>query len=159
MKIAKDAAVSFNYTLTDRSGEVLDSSQGREPLSYLHGHDQIIPGLERQLEGLEAGDTVELEVPAAEAYGEHRSDLLYEVERSRFDDEVDLEVGNQVMAEGASQPVVLTINAVGDETVVLDANHPLAGKDLNFAVEVTEVREATDEELAHQHVHDGSQHN
>lgn len=159
MKIAKDAAVSFNYTLTDQAGEVLDSSQGREPLTYLHGHDQIIPGLERQLEGLEAGAKVELDVPAAEAYGEHRSDLLYEVERSRFDDEVDLEVGNQVMAQGASEPVVLTINAVSDDTVVLDANHPLAGKDLSFAVEVTEVREATDEELAHGHVHDGSHHN
>ncbi len=158
MKIAKDAAVSFNYTLTDDTGEVLDSSQGREPLTYLHGHDQIIPGLERQLEGLETGAKVELDVPAAEAYGEHRSDLLYEVERSRFDDEVDLEVGNQVMAQGASEPVVLTINAVSDDTVVLDANHPLAGKDLNFAVEVTEVREATEEELAHGHVHDGSHH-
>ncbi len=158
MKIAKDAAVSFNYTLTDETGEVLDSSQGREPLTYLHGHDQIIPGLERQLEGLETGAKVELDVPAAEAYGEHRSDLLYEVERSRFDDEVDLEVGNQVMAQGASEPVVLTINAVSDDTVVLDANHPLAGKDLNFAVEVTEVREATEEELAHGHVHDGSHH-
>jgi FKBP-type peptidyl-prolyl cis-trans isomerase SlyD len=158
MKIAKDAAVSFNYTLTDETGEVLDSSQGREPLTYLHGHDQIIPGLERQLEGLETGAKVELDVPAAEGYGEHRSDLLYEVERSRFDEEVDLEVGNQVMAQGASEPVVLTINAVSDDTVVLDANHPLAGKDLNFAVEVTEVREATEEELAHGHVHDGSHH-
>lgn len=158
MKIAKDAAVSFDYTLTDQAGEVLDSSEGRQPLSYLHGHNQIIPGLERQLEGLEEGDKAELKVPAAEAYGERREDLLYEVERSRFDDEVDLTVGNQVMTQGTEKPVVLTIDEVTEDKVVLDANHPLAGKDLNFAVEVTDVREATEEELAHGHVHDGSHH-
>jgi FKBP-type peptidyl-prolyl cis-trans isomerase SlyD len=153
MKIAKDAAVSFHYTLTDQSGELLDSSSGREPLTYLHGHEQIIPGLERQLEGLQAGDTAALSVPAAEAYGEHRPEMVYEIERSRFDAEVDLTVGSQVMAQGTSEPVVLTIREVRSDKVVLDANHPMAGKDLNFAVEVTEVRAASPEELEHGHVH------
>jgi FKBP-type peptidyl-prolyl cis-trans isomerase SlyD len=92
-------------------------------------------------------------VPAAEAYGEHRPEMVYEIERSRFDAEVDLTVGSQVMAQGTSEPVVLTIREVRSDKVVLDANHPMAGKDLNFAVEVTEVRAASPEELEHGHVH------
>jgi FKBP-type peptidyl-prolyl cis-trans isomerase SlyD len=150
--------VSFHYTLTDQSGEVLDSSDGRRPLSYLQGHGQIIPGLERQLEGLEAGALITLHVPAAEAYGARDEALLVTVPRANFSSDVDLTIGNTVMAEGKDHPAVLTIREVRPDEVVLDANHPLAGKDLNFAVELVTVRPATAEELSHGHSHDGGHH-
>ena len=158
MKVASGCVVSFHYTLTDQTGEVLDSSDGRRPLSYLQGHGQIIPGLERQLEGLESGAMVTLHVPAAEAYGLRDSALLVDVPRAHFSADVDLSIGNTVMPEGKGSPAVLTIREVRDDVVVLDANHPLAGKDLNFAVELVAVRAATAEELAHGHSHDGAHH-
>ncbi|MGE5234983.1 MAG: FKBP-type peptidyl-prolyl cis-trans isomerase [Acidobacteriota bacterium] len=158
MKISKDAAVSFHYTLTDQSGEVLDTSSGREPLTYLHGHDQIIPGLERQLEGLQPGDRATLAVPAAEGYGEVDRSAVFEVSRDKFPADEELIPGTQVMSQGGGEPRVFTIREARDDKVVLDANHPMAGKDLNFAVEVTEVRPATPEEIEHGHVHDGSHH-
>ena len=158
MNVGKDTVVSFHYTLTDQAGEVLDSSDGRRPLAYLQGHSQIIPGLERQLEGLAAGAMVTLHVPAAEAYGVRDEKLLFNVPRAQFSSDVDLTLGNTVMAEGEGHPAVLTIREVRDDVVVLDANHPLAGRDLNFAVELVEVRAATAEELSHGHAHDGSHH-
>ncbi len=158
MKVANGRIVSFHYTLTDQAGEVLDSSDGRRPLSYLQGRGQIMPGLERQLEGLEPGAVAALHVPAAEAYGLRDEGLVVTVPRARFSSDVDLSVGATVMAEGQGHPTVLTIREVRAEEVVLDANHPLAGRDLNFAVEVVGVRDASPEELAHGHSHDGVHH-
>ncbi|MEW6339040.1 MAG: peptidylprolyl isomerase [Acidobacteriota bacterium] len=155
MKIDKDAAVAFHYTLTDQSGEVLDSSEGRPPLFYLHGHDQIIPGLERQLNGLEAGAKVLLHVPAAEAYGEIDPERKFDVPRSKFPADEELVPGTQVMSQGGGAPSVFTIKEIRDDVVVLDGNHPMAGKDLSFAIEVVSVRLATAEEIAHGHLHDG----
>lgn len=153
MKIDKDTAVSFHYTLTDQGGEVLDSSDGREPLAYLHGHDQIIPGLERQLDGLDVGARVRLHVPAAEAYGEIDAERQFEVPRSKFPADEELIPGTQVMSQGGGAPSVFTIKEIREDVVVLDGNHPLAGKDLTFAIEVVSVRAATAEEIAHGHVH------
>jgi FKBP-type peptidyl-prolyl cis-trans isomerase SlyD len=158
VKVANNCIVSFHYTLTDQAGEVLDSSDGRRPLSYLQGRGQIIPGLERQLEGLEQGAMVTLHVPAAEAYGLRDEGLVVTVPRANFSSDVDLTIGNTVMAEGQDHPTVLTIREVRPEEVVLDANHPLAGRDLNFAVELVGVRVASPEELAHGHSHDGGHH-
>lgn len=153
MKIEKDTAVSFHYTLTDQGGEVIDSSEGRGPLSYLHGHDQLIPGLERQLDGLDVGANVRLHVPAAEAYGAIDPERQFEVPRSKFPADEELIPGTQVMSQGGGTPNVFTIKDVREDVVVLDGNHPLAGKDLTFAVEVVSVRAATAEEIAHGHVH------
>lgn len=155
MKIVKDTAVSFHYTLTDQHGEVIDASAERGPLTYLHGHDQIIPGLERQLEGLDTGARANLAVPAAEAYGERREEMVMEVPRDKFPADEELVPGTQVMSQGGGAPVVFTIREVRPDTVLLDGNHPMAGKDLNFAIEVVDVRPASAEELAHGHVHDG----
>ncbi len=155
MKIAKGCVVSIHYTLTVADGEVVDSSDGQEPLAFLHGHDQIIPGLERQLGGLEPGAKVTLVVPSAEAYGPPDPSLRVEVPKTQFSDDIELTPGTQVIAEGDGEPSVLTILEVRDGVVVLDANHPLAGKDLTFEVEVVGVRKATSEELAHGHAHDG----
>ncbi len=156
MLIASDTVVSFHYTLTDASGEVLDSSRGREPVAYLHGHGQLFPALERQLTGLTDGAHATLVVPAADGYGERRPELTVSVRRDQFPVDADLVVGSQVMAQGTKEPMVFTIAKVEGDTVLLDGNHPLAGKDLYFEVEVIHVRAATPEELAHGHIHDGS---
>lgn len=153
MKVGQDTAVTIHYTLKGPDGQVLDTSIGREPLTYLHGHNQIIPGLEDRLEGAEAGSTLEIHVPAAEAYGLKDDDLVFPVPRAQFDPEVMLEPGTQVMTQGEHGPLVLTIVGVQGDTVLLDANHPLAGLDLDFSVHVVSVRAATPEEIAHGHVH------
>lgn len=154
MKIAQDTAVTLHYTVRDPHGQVLDSSLEREPLHYLHGHGQIIPGLEKQLEGAEAGSTLEIHVPADEAYGPRHPELVFPVPRGQFDQEVTLTPGAQVMAHGQQGPLVLTIVSVQEDTVLLDANHPLAGMDLDFSVQVVSVRAARPDEIAHGHVHD-----
>ncbi len=156
MLINADTIVSFHYTLTDAAGEVLDTSRGREPVSYLHGHGQIFPGLERQLAGLAAGARTTLVVPAAEGYGERRPELTVSVRRDQFPDDAELTIGSQVISQGTQNPMVFTIAGVEGDTVLLDGNHPLAGKDLHFDVEVIHVRAATAEELAHGYAHDGS---
>lgn len=156
MLIDTNTVVSFHYTLTDAAGAVLDTSRGREPVSYLHGRGQLFPALERQLTGLAVGQRVALVVPAAEGYGEHRPELLIEVRREQFPADAELAVGSQVMSEGTREPMVFTIAEVRPDTVLLDGNHPWAGKDLHFDVEVMHVREATREELEHGHAHDGS---
>ncbi|MCS7183240.1 MAG: peptidylprolyl isomerase [Thermoanaerobaculum sp.] len=153
MKIGQDTAVTIHYTLKGPDGQILDSSLDREPLTYLHGHRQIIFGLEQRLEGAEAGAQLDIHVPAAEAYGPRHQDLVFPVRRRQFDPEVALEPGVQVVTQGEEGPLVLTIVGVEGDTVLLDANHPLAGMDLDFSVQVVSVRAATPAEIAHGHVH------
>lgn len=144
--------ISFHYKLTNKEGEVLDSSEGREPLAFLTGAQNIIPGLEKQLVEMEIGAKAVCEVPAAEAYGETNAELVGEVERSRFPENV--EVGMQFATDPSGMSAVKVI-AVTDDMVTIDGNHPLAGVDLTFDVEITEVRVATEQELSHGHVHQG----
>ena len=158
MKIAGDMTVSMHYTLTDDSGAVLDSSKGAGPLVYLHGHGNIIPGLEKALEGAAVGFKSKVTVAPAEAYGEINSDAIFEAPRKHFPDDMKLKPGVKVQADGEHGPVTLTVVRLTDTGVILDANHPLAGKTLHFNVEVTEVRPATSEELEHGHAHSGDGH-
>lgn len=155
MKIAKDHAVHFHYVLTDDNGEVLDDSHDGQPLGYLHGHDNIIPGLEAALEGHEEGDEFEVTVEADEAYGQRNEDLVDDVPASLFEGVDNVQVGMQFRAQGDDAEQLVTVTGVEGDQVTIDANHPLAGERLNFAVEVTGVRPATDTELRHGHVHDG----
>lgn len=145
--------VTMHYTLTDDDGQVLDSSSGGDPLSYLHGHGNIIAGLEQALEGNAAGHKADVTVEAADGYGERNDEMIVTASREQFDPAMDLKPGLQVMAQGPNGPVIFTVSEVSDEEVTLDGNHPLAGRRLHFAVEITEVREATAEELEHGHVH------
>jgi FKBP-type peptidyl-prolyl cis-trans isomerase SlyD len=145
----------MHYTLTSPDGEVIDSSQGKDPLAYLHGHGNIIPGLEKQLEGKAAGDKLTAEVPAAEAYGDHNPALIVEAARSQFPEDVTLEPGMRFQAQTPQGPRVAQVTKVEGDTITVDTNHPLAGVDLKFAVEVVEVREASKEEIDHGHVHTG----
>jgi FKBP-type peptidyl-prolyl cis-trans isomerase SlyD len=160
MKTARNMVVSIHYTLRDNSGEVLDSSSGREPLSYLHGHGNIIPGLENALEGTSVGHKSEVNVDATEGYGETNPDLVFEAPREQFPGDMKLEEGARVYAEGPNGPVSFTVVRLTETGAVLDGNHPLAGKRLRFNVEVVDVRPATSEEMEHGHVHGegGHQH-
>ena len=159
MKVQKDAVVTIDYTLKNDDGEVLDSSKENGELSYLHGHQGIVEGLEEALEGKTEGDKVEASLDPEKAYGDRDERLLFDVGRDRMPDDVDLEVGMQFLAQGqdgSQRPV--TVAAIGDDKVTLDGNHPLAGERLHFDVTVNGVREASDEEKDHGHVHDGSHH-
>ena len=160
MQIAKNTVVAIDYVLKDDNGQVLDSSADRTPLSYLHGASAIIPGLERALDGKQAGDQFEVSVAAEDAYGERNEALQQDVPREQFAGVEDLEVGMQFRVDSSSGPMVITIVRIADEVVTVDGNHPLAGVNLNFAVTVREVRQATEEEVAHGHAHgpDGHAH-
>lgn len=159
MKTALNMVVSFHYTLKDDGGEILDSSSGREPLSYLHGHGNIVPGLEKALEGTSAGHRSHVAVEADEAYGEANPDLVFEAPREHFPADIKLEAGTRVYAEGPQGRVAFRVVRLTEKGAVLDGNHPLAGKQLHFDVEVVEVRAATPEEMEHGHVHgEGDDH-
>ncbi len=156
-KIDTDHVVVLQYRMTDETGTEIDSSQDSGPISYLHGHGQILPGLEEGLTGREAGDSFTVEVPAGEGFGDHHAELVIEVPRDRFEFEPDL--GGVVSAQHPDGRVQhLKILEVSDETVTLDGNHPLAGKGLVFEVTVDSVRQATPEEIVHGHSHDGHEH-
>lgn len=150
--------VSMHYTLTDDSGAVLDSSAGGEPLAYLHGHGNIIPGLEKALEGAATGHKARVTVAPADAYGEHDPKAVFEAPRAHFPPDMELKPGVRVTADSKNGPVTLMIVAVNKENCTLDSNHPLAGKTLHFDVEVTKIRPATQEEIAHGHAHEGHHH-
>lgn len=153
MQIAKHKVVSIDYTLTDTQGTVLDSSQGRGPLAYIHGMGNIIPGLETALEGKAPGDNLSVTVEPAQGYGERNEDLQQDVSRDLFEGVDRVEVGMQFQADGPQGPQVVTVRDVQTDTVTVDANHPLAGVTLNFDVTVVDVREATKEEMDHGHIH------
>lgn len=153
MQIAKHRVVSIEYTLTDDEGTVLDTSRGREPLVYLHGVGQMIAGLEAALTDKAAGDALQVRVLPADAYGERDDSLVQKALRSQLRGVADVEVGMQFQADGPQGRQIVTVVAVDGEQVTLDANHPLAGVPLNFAVEVVAVRAATAQELQHGHIH------
>jgi len=161
MKIQNNSAVSFHYTLTDDDGINIDSSEGKEPLGYMHGAGNIIPGLEKALEGKTAGDELTVAVNAAEGYGEVQKELIQEVPAEAFQGIDTIELGMQFEAQtGQGGTVPVTVIAVTDEIITVDGNHPLAGRNLNFEVSIAEVRDASEEEIANGHVHgpDGHDH-
>ncbi|POR05466.1 peptidylprolyl isomerase [Alkalispirochaeta sphaeroplastigenens] len=156
MTIANDSVVTIQYTLRNGEGSVLDSSDETGGLAYLHGHQNIIPGLESALEGKSVGDTVNTTIAPADGYGERQEELVFTVPRDRLPSEEALTPGMQFRAQAAEgQDLVVTLVDVGDEQVTLDGNHPLAGETLVFDVEITDVRAATADELDHGHVHQG----
>jgi FKBP-type peptidyl-prolyl cis-trans isomerase SlyD len=157
MQIAKDTVVSIDYTLTNDAGEVLDTSRDAEPLSYIHGRGQIIPGLEGALGGRAEGDSFQVRIEAADAYGERDPARVLTADRSQFGGE-EPKVGLQVSTDGPDGGEVLRIVAVDGDVVTLDANHPLAGVPLTFAVTVVGVRPASKQELAHGHTHGSGGH-
>ncbi len=159
MKIAARTVAQFHYTLTDDAGTVIDSSRGAAPLTYLHGGGNIVPGLEKAMEGKGKGDAFKVDVSPEEGYGQRVEALLQTAPRAMFPDDMAPEVGMQFQAESNMGPVMVTVMAVEGDTVTLDGNHALAGQTLHFEVEVMSVRDATVEELQHGHVHgEGGHH-
>lgn len=158
MQIAQNTVAAIDYTLKDDAGEVLDSSEGREPLNYLHGAGNLIPGLEQALEGSTEGDSLQVTVSPEEGYGTRSEELVQAVPMDAFAGVDEVEAGMRFQATDDQGNVrVVTVTDVADDQVTVDANHPLAGQQLHFDVSVVEVREASSEEIEHGHVHDGSE--
>jgi FKBP-type peptidyl-prolyl cis-trans isomerase SlyD len=155
MQITKNKVAAIHYTLRDNEGTIIDTSSGRDPLYYLHGAGNLIAGMEEGLEGKAKGDKFQLKIAPAKGYGEKDPGMVQQVPRSAF--------GGQEVRPGmkfsTNQGAVVTVTEVGLENVTVDANHPLAGVELNFDVEIMEVRNATSEEITHGHVHgEGGHH-
>lgn len=153
MNIENGKVVSIHYTLTDDTAKVLDTSDGGEPLVYLHGKGNIIPGLEKALNGKVKGDKFTVTLQPEDAYGPRDDNMKQSIPRSQFPKEEKIEVGMSFQADTPQGPMVLHILTVNDQEVTVDANHPLAGVPLTFVVEVDSVRDASAEEMKHGHAH------
>jgi FKBP-type peptidyl-prolyl cis-trans isomerase SlyD len=153
MHIEKNRVVTLDYSLRDAAGELIDSSEGGEPLVYIHGNDNIITGLEKHLEGKTSGDSLKCVIPAVDAYGEHDAELIFKINKKEFGEGTKVEQGMQFEAHGEEGAQIVTVVKVEGDEVTIDANHPLAGEELHFDVKVMDVREASADELEHGHVH------
>lgn len=160
MQIEKHKVVSIDYSLKDDEGTLIDTSEGADPLAYLHGMGNIIPGLENELEGKAVGDTLSVRIAPEDGYGERSDALTQIVPKNMFEGVEEIQVGMQFhAADGNGQTQVVTVAAVEGDDVTIDANHPLAGVHLNFDVKVVDIRDASQEEIEHGHAHgDGGHH-
>jgi FKBP-type peptidyl-prolyl cis-trans isomerase SlyD len=158
MPIAQNSVVTIHYTLKDDAGDVIDSSREGDPIAYLHGHGNLVPGLERELEGKSTGDKVNVSVTPEQGYGEYDKQLVQQVPRRALQGIANVKVGMRLQAQTPQGPRAVVITRLVGDMVTIDGNHPLAGKNLNFDVEITDVRDATEEELAHGHVHGAGGH-
>lgn len=154
MQATKDHVVSIEYVLRDTEGEVIDQSAADQPLSYLHGHENIVPGLEEAIEGHSEGDEVTATVAPEQGYGPYRDELIQTVKREQFEGVESLSPGMSFHAESSDGPMIVTVTDIDGDDVTVDGNHVLAGQTLDFSVNITAVREATENEREHGHVHD-----
>lgn len=153
MKITQHTAVTIHYRLTDQQGQLLESSFEGEPMVYLHGAENLIPGLETALEGKQTGDSLDVTIECEQAYGPYHDSLRQEVPLAAFGDIEDIVPGMRFIAETEMGQRPVQVTEVLDNSVVVDGNHPLAGQSLNFSVQVVDVRAASEEEVAHGHIH------
>lgn len=157
MKIEQDKIAQIEYTLTNSAGEVMDKSNG-QPLAYLHGHHNLIPGLEAELKDKAVGDKFTAKIAAADAYGDKMDHMIQQVPSDLFQGVDKIEVGMRFEAQSEQGMQSVEITAIDGDMVTVDANHPLAGQDLTFEVEVVGVRDASAEELEHGHAHGAGGH-
>lgn len=159
MQIADNTVVILDYTVTNPEGDLIDSSsETGEPLTYLHGNGDIVPGLEQALTGRRVGDNFQITVPPEDGYGERYDELVQVVSRDQFVGIDNMEIGMQFQTEADGEVHVVTVTGLEGDEVIVDANHPLAGETLVFDVTVLEVRPATAEEIKHGHVHGAGGH-
>lgn len=153
MEVSENKVVKMHYKGTLNDNSMFDSSEGKEPLEFVYGIGMIIPGLEKELAGLKAGDKKTIKVACADAYGEKNDQAVQEVPKDQFPQDIEVKEGMQLMAQGPQGAIPVKVAKINDETITVDFNHPLAGEDLTFDVEIVEVRDATPEELEHGHSH------
>lgn len=153
MKIENKKVVTIHYTLSDKNGQVLDTSDGSDPLHYLHGYGNIIPGLEEALKGKTNGDKITVSIPPEKAYGMYNEKDKLQVNKSQFEGIDEIKIGMDIQTRTQDGIKMYRVEKIFGDTVILDGNHALAGETLNFEVEVMDVRDASEEELEHGHVH------
>ncbi|MFM8330778.1 MAG: peptidylprolyl isomerase [Candidatus Methylumidiphilus sp.] len=158
MLVSAQKVVFIHYTLTNDEGDVIDSSEGHEPLAYIHGEGNIIPGLENALVGKTAGEKLKVTIPPEQAYGVRDESLVHGVPKGAFHGVDEILPGMQFHTDSPDGGQLVTVVDIQGDTVILDGNHPMSGQTLNFDVEITEIRDATEEELAHGHVHGAGGH-
>jgi FKBP-type peptidyl-prolyl cis-trans isomerase SlyD len=158
MQVAHNKVVAFHYTLTSAQGEMIDTSADQAPLEYLHGHRNIIPGLEDALNDKSAGSKFSVTLESKDAYGAHNDELVKTLARADIEENRDLHVGVEFQMDLAGEPRMVTVREVEGDQVTVDGNHPLAGETLVFEIEITGIRDATGEELSHGHVHSHGGH-
>ncbi|WP_282110457.1 FKBP-type peptidyl-prolyl cis-trans isomerase [Shewanella algicola] len=158
MSIKDDMIVQFNYTLRDEKGEVIESNEGRDPIAYLHGHDNMMPGIEDAITGKEVGDKFSVTPPAADTYGERQEDTEQRVSVKHLVGAKVWKPGMAAMIQTEQGQRQVTVLKVGKFMATVDVNHPLAGRELTFDIEVVGTRDASDEEIAHGHAHGAGGH-
>lgn len=158
MQAEKGKVVSIHYIVSEEPGDEIESSHGRDPMAFLIGHGNIIPGLDKAIAGHSTGDKFDVVVAPDEAYGQRREDFVQRVAKKYFRDAEHLKPGMSTVLSTKDGPRSVTVLKIGSSVVDVDLNHPLAGKTLRFAVEITDVRDATEEELAHGHAHGPHDH-
>lgn len=158
MHVDDNKVVSFHFTLTDDQGDTIESTRSEAPLAYLHGQGNLIPGLEKALSGKTVGDTFDLTLAPIDAYGERDPGLVQRLGRDEFPPEGELAIGTEYEVRDGDGWRVVTITEIVDQEVTVDGNHPLAGETITFAIEVVDIRDATEEELTHGHVHGAEGH-
>jgi len=160
MKVGKDKVVLMHYTLKNDAGDVIDSSDGGDPLPFLQGHGNIIPGLESALEGSKVGDKLDVSIKPEEGYGERMKDAIQEIPSSALQGVDEVKVGMQLQSQDKDgNAFLVTVTKIEDDKITVDGNHPLAGQTLHFSVSIESIRKAEAEELSHGHVHADGQHN
>ena len=160
MKVGKDKVVLMHYTLKNDAGDVIDSSDGADPLPFLQGHGNIIPGLESALEGSKVGDKLDVSIKPEEGYGERMKDAIQEIPSSALKGVDEVKVGMQLQSQDKDgNAFLVTVTKIEDDKITVDGNHPLAGQTLHFSVSIESIRKAEAEELSHGHVHADGQHN
>jgi len=160
MKVGKDKVVLMHYTLKNDAGDVIDSSDGGDPLPFLQGHGNIIPGLESALEGSKVGDKLDVSIEPEEGYGERIKDAIQEIPSSALQGVDEVKVGMQLQSQDKDgNAFLVSVTKIEDDKITVDGNHPLAGQTLHFSVSIESIRKAEAEELSHGHVHADGQHN
>jgi len=160
MKVGKDKVVLMHYTLKNDAGDVIDSSDGADPLPFLQGHGNIIPGLESALEGSKVGDKLDVSIKPEEGYGERMKDAIQEIPSSALKGVDEVKVGMQLQSQDKDgNAFLVSVTKIEDDKITVDGNHPLAGQTLHFSVSIESIRKAEAEELSHGHVHADGQHN
>jgi FKBP-type peptidyl-prolyl cis-trans isomerase SlyD len=157
MTVKKDAVVEMHYTLKNDAGEVVDSSKGQDPMPFIQGRGNIIPGLEKALEGMKVGDTCDVSVKPEDGYGVHHAEGIQEIPKEALQGIENLEIGMELQSQDEQgNPFIVRVEEIKDDAIIINANHPLAGETLHFNLSIESVREATVQELSHGHVHSSS---